>query len=145
MAYSTTADVQNELKGVTFSDTTTPSVTQVDQFCIETDQYIDSRIGTRYVTPVTGAMSATMLKTISIWITVARIKPIMHVKSGDPKADQGTPGSDYRKNAETMIEKICNGTLLLPDATGKSHGQGVRDFNSANSETATFQKDVEQW
>lgn len=147
MAYSTTADVQAEFKSVTFGAGTTPTSTQVDGFISEADAEINARVGLKYTTPVTGAESLKILKTISVGLVAGRIQRILETKQATPElANQDTQVKDLAKEARSKLKEIVAGTLPLPDATLVStDGDGVKSSNYSAGVEHKFERDTDQW
>lgn len=145
MAYCTNAHVSAEFKGVTFGASTSPTSTTVDRFIEEADAEIDSKVGLKYETPVTGSTSLIIVRQISIWLVAARIKEISRVKTGATTAEQEAREGDLRKMALERLDKIASGEILLPDATLVSSADGVRSYVVDNGVEAAVDVESEQW
>jgi hypothetical protein len=149
MAYSTKEHVAAEFKGMVasggFSASSTPTGSDVERFIEEADAEIDGRVGTRYVTPITGEKSLVIIRSISIGLVAGRVKEILRVKSGDAKVDQETRAGDMISHARSKLKWIAEGTLLLSDATLKKAGDGVSPTKTACDTKPIFDKDKEQW
>lgn len=144
MAYSTTAQVASEFKNITFDANSAVTDTEVSAIIDQTDAEIDARIGVKYVVPVTGASSLLLLRTISIYITAARVSKIIEVKTGE--ADKEQPRRIEERNAALkMIKDIIDGNILLSDATEKTTHGGVRLYTYENDIEATFDVTKDQW
>lgn len=139
MAYSVAADIESEFKKLSF--TTGPvSTAEVTEFIVQADAIIDSKIGRRYVTPVTADASAlSILKFISIGCVVQRVRDILEVKNISRQVDQEVKREDIGARAKKLLDQIANKLLDLPGATLVSTGDGVNSFNADNG-TEYFHK-----
>ncbi len=145
MAYCTTTHVSGEFKGVTLSSSTTPTDTTVERFIAEADAEIDSKVGLKYETPVTGTTALIVVRQISIWLVAARVKEIFKVKTGASSAEQEAREGDLRKMAMDRLDRIAKGEELLPDATLRSSYDGVRSYVVDNGVEAQIDVESEQW
>lgn len=132
MAYCTYANVASEFKNTTFSATSPVTDTEVTDIITQTDAEIDARLSTVYQTPITGASSIILLKTISIYISAARVSKIIEIKTGESDKDQPRRVEE-RLAAEKMLQDIIKGVLPLVDATKKVSTGGVRSYTSDNT------------
>jgi len=144
MAYSTQPQVEGEFKDVTFTASTPVTDSDVARFIAEADAEIDSKIGRKYVVPVTGATSIILLRMISVILVSERIKKILAVKTGDSKIDQDAETSK-EKTARKMLDQIVKGEMLLSDATAVSSGGGVRSYTYENDIEPEFDVTQDQW
>lgn len=143
-AYCTYADVSGEFKSLSFSLTSLVTSSQVTQFITEASAYMDSKIGQKYVVPITGTTSLIIMKTISIYIVCDRVRKILEVKTGDAGKDQaGDKGETEMANA--MINDIVKGDLNLIDSTLASSVDGVESYTYDNSTSTTFDVGTASW
>lgn len=148
MSYSQLSDIQNEFKSVTFSATSTPTDAVVTSFIAQADAEIDARIGLRYAVPVntvSSPIAAVTLKRLSAWLTAARVREIIKVKTGDTQTAQGARDGDIGKMARDQLDQISKGLYLLSDAPLVNSTQAVQSFAYSNGEAFTFDKDSDQW
>lgn len=146
MAYCTYTDVQNECKGLDLNASSAVTSSKITTFITQADAYINSKIGLKYVTPVTGTEALLVLQMISSWLVVDRVKDILTTRTGNAQRDQTsepvvTPGM----KAERMLKDIVAGNLLLSDATLNSSSDGVQSHTYTEGEEHTFQKGEDQW
>lgn len=144
MSYSTNALVASEFKSITFSATTAVTDSEVDQWIIEADAYINGRIGLLYTTPITGSISLEVLKSISIGLVAQRVAYAMEIKSTTAKGDQYIP-KNLIEQAEKRLEMIVNRQLLLSDANEISTNAGVKSYTSENTVNRKFDQTKDQW
>lgn len=144
MAYSTTTQIQSEFKDITFSSTSAVTDTEVADIISMTDAEIDGRLGVRYTVPITGTSSLLICRTISTFITAARVSKIIEVKTGE--SDRDMPRRiEERNNALKMIEDIVSGKMLLSDAVAKGSKRGVRSYTYENDIQPAIDVTQEQW
>jgi hypothetical protein len=133
MAYSTITQIQMEFKSITISATSPITINMVNEFIKQTDQFIESRIGLRYIVPITGSSSLTLIGMISLTLVAERIKRIIEVKGEDPSKNQ-TPGRTKREQwALDLLEKIAKNEFILPDAPLLKQSDGVQSYTSSTS------------
>ena len=144
MAYSTVALVISEFKSITIDSTTQVTDTEVTQWIVEADAYIDGRIGLLYTTPVTASISLEILKSISIGLVAQRVAYAMEIKSITAKGDQYVP-KNLIEQAEKRLEMIVNRQLLLSDADERSTQSGVKSYTSENTVNRKFDQTKDQW
>lgn len=151
MAYCTVADVQAEFKSITFSASTSVTDTAVGSYIAMADEEINSRAGLKYTVPIDTTASpkaALILKRISLDLVVGRIKNILSVKTGDPKADQGGPGDSIIKGARAMLDMLVDESLVLRDAARAVVASSVASYTSnggGSDYERSFKSDAEQW
>lgn len=144
MAYSLEADIQSEFKDIDFADADSKVTSaEVTAFITQADAFIDSKVGLRYDTPVTGVESLKILKTISIWLVADRVSKVLRIKSNVPETE--TAEKSLRDMALEMLEDISKGLLLLSDATLKSSGSGFSSYANTEDLSYTFKKGESQW
>lgn len=144
MAYSTQAQIQGEFKDVTFTASTAVTDTEVAELISQTDAEIDARLSVRYVVPVTGPTSLLLLRTISIYITAARVSKIIEVKTGESDRDQPRRVEE-RNTALRMLQEIIDGKIILTDAEEADPHRGVRSYTYENNITPCIQTTRDQW
>jgi hypothetical protein len=144
MSYASVGDIQYEFKNITFSSSTTPTSTAVSEFITQTEALVNSKLSTRYTTPITGTESLSLVKMIVVTIVSRRIKEIIAVKTGKPEVDTETKGA-MAFDPMKMLLDISMNRAQLNDAQLASSGDGVSSFASSNDIPATFLKDTKQW
>ena len=146
MAYCVNLEVQSEFKSLDFTASTTAvTTTEIDRFIGEADAEINTYVGTRYTTPITGTEALKVMKMCSVWLVKSRVVNILKQKSVDPKADQDVGPSD-RSRALDLLKKIAAGTVVLSDASPISSNNGGMDSYLAGREFKhDFCRDTKQW
>lgn len=146
MAYAVVADVEREYKTIDFAAAGSQvSTADVTTFITEADAEIDSKIGLKYVTPVASGGGLVTLRQISVWLVKDRLEPILNVKTGIAKTEQGSEEETLREKAIKMLDEIAAGTRLLAGATLKSSHDGVKSFAVDEGLDFTFKKGTAQW
>lgn len=148
MAYSVLADIQNEFKNTTFTTTSAPTSTVITStFIPQADAEIDSIVGLRYSTPITGTNALLRMKQLSTWLVTARVRETLRVKTGDSIPQQGARDGDLRKMALDALDKISKGTSLLSDATLANAVEGLASYATKidTSEALFFNKNSDQY
>lgn len=144
MAYATVANVTSEFKNITFSVSSPVTTAEVERFIEEADAHIEGVLSQKYVTPITGTTSLIIVRQISIWLVVQRVKDILAVKSGNQSANQ-EQGERLDNLAKDMLKDIIDENILLSDATLLDNSDGAFDYNSNNNITQTFKAGEDQW
>ncbi len=153
MSYSTTADIQKELKQIPLDDTSQVTESAVEGFITQADAIIDMYLGGRYTTPVTGGVkSLSVLQKISIDFVTYRVAKILDLSQSNPIPDGDiiqtiNEGSAYRESMKMLIA-IRDNIMSLPDATLLDTAGGLASFHteSGNSEIVPyFDKESQQW
>lgn len=145
MAYCTSADVAAEFKFLTISSSSAVTTTVVTEFISQADAYLNSRVGLKYIVPITGTESLKIMKRLSIWFTAARIKDLITVKLGQPIGEQQTREGDLYKMVNDELDLIVKGLLLLSDSTSATTADGVRSFDVDDSQEFEFDRNSDQW
>lgn len=146
MGYCALADVQAEFKSITFSSTTAVTDTEVNGFIDDSSAVMDSRLALRYQTPVTGAVSLSVLKVICSQMVAERIRKIIAVKTGNKDTDQAAGSAPKPKNTpEDMLQMIVDGTMMLVDANLIQASNGIKSYTYTNNVTPKFQRGTKQW
>jgi len=131
MAYASLAEVKAEISGATIP--ATPANGQVGEsditrFIDEADAEINSKIGHRYTTPITGVESLKVVKQISISFVLFRYHQITEITEDLPDASEGrfpfrqsNIGQRYG-HALKQLTAIAKWTESLVDAVEVSGG-----------------------
>jgi hypothetical protein len=136
MAYSTVADIISEFKNQTFDLTSQVTSTEVTEYIVQTDAWINAELGQIYVTPITDSTDLSIVKRISIWMTKHRVQEILALRSGE--ALDSEDQSNLEKKANDMLMRIVDKKLLHNSTRLSSNNSGIEDFNSANNINAEF-------
>lgn len=147
MAYCTVTEVASEFKGMTFTAATPVTDAEVTAFIAREDAMIDARAGLKYATPITGTSALLVVKKISLNLVVGKIKNMMAVKTGDPKADQGGPGDGLIVAAMGLLKMIVDEDIILKDAPAAAVVSPVKSYlsNGGGSYTPKFDVESTQW
>lgn len=148
MGYCVLADVQAEFKNITFNSGSNVTDTAVNGFIAQASALIDSYIGQRWVTPLTGDTSTLALMTLYCSTLVAeRVRGIM--------ANKQTTNTDANQNVKMMglstsdvmkaLQNIALGNQTLSGASLLLAGAGFVSNNFNNSAQARFKKNRKQW
>jgi len=146
MAYCTTTQVAATFRKLTIGASTNVTTTEVTEWIEEADAEIDGRIGVKYDTPVTGAESLKILRPISIALVVPRVRAALanHEAPATAKDQKAfTPAVLTVSEANKKLDMICEGRLLLSDATLRSTRDGVADFATDNNFENYFKRNSE--
>ena len=142
MAYCTEAQIEGEFKDIDFDSTSKVSSDDITRFIAETDALIDSKVGLRYVVPITGATSLLLMRMICIFIIKERVNSIIEVKASEPGKNQETE----KVNAGMkMLEDIVEGKMLLSDSTLIASHDGVKGYTYSNDVETVFDVETEMW
>lgn len=144
MSYTSPTLVLGEFKDLTVSATTAVTTTKLAQFIVDADAEINSRLGVKYSTPISGTESLVMVAMIATFLVKDRVLEITKVKTGDDKTSQ-TGSKSYRDKALDLINDIASGKILLTDATLKTSADGVRSYSNDNSTANIFDRSIDQW
>ena len=128
MGYSTQTQIQAEFKSITFSTTSAITASTVASFILQIDAIIDTKLALKYVVPVTGTTSLTLISMISATLVSEKIKKILEVKTENASKVQSSMNISKEKMMMQMLEDIVAGKILLTDAILKSASDGVRNY-----------------
>jgi phage gp36-like protein len=145
MAYATEAEIESEFKNLTIDTGTAITTATVATYLAQADAEINSRLGVKYETPITGTESLVLIKMIEIWLVKDRVQKAMKVKTGIEKSSQDLGDADYRKQALDLLADLASGKVALSDATLKDSSGGVKSYASSNSVENIFKVGVTQW
>jgi hypothetical protein len=115
--YAAQADIEVMLKNVNFVEGTNKiTPTDVTTLCTEKTAYINSRISSKYATPITDTQMLLVLKIIcKLFVSAEIIRTIKEAVGMD--SEEKSMVSSWEKRAEDMIEKIRNGETVFEDVT----------------------------
>lgn len=146
MGYCTETQVQEEFKGLDLTASGQAVTTaKVTRFIAEADAEIDSKVGMVYTTPITGANSLIVMRSISIALVADRIRAIMEVKTAPQSTSQGGRRDGNAAWARDLLDKIVSGRAILSDATKISSGDGVSAYAVNAGLEHTLEKGTDQW
>lgn len=145
MSYCTAAQVADEFNGtITFSASTSPTATTVQNWIDEANQLIDAKVGLRYVVPITASNDLITLRTIALYLVSARVRRRLN-RIGPEKETSKVKSADTDTIAMKMLNDIVAGLTLLPGSTLASSKVGVSSFNVDNGVPHRFKRGVDQW
>lgn len=152
MTYATSSDIENELKGISFTATSSVTTGAVSDFLDQADAVIDMHIAKRYATPVTASESLLVLKKIAIDLVVYRVAKILDLKKSvpipDSKVIQDITNGDAYKESMKLLAAIRDNKMDLPGQDELNSNVGLRSLHTeaGNSDIVPFfEKGVEQW
>jgi hypothetical protein len=154
MPYTSLSLIKNEFRQLDVraaADSNPTAVTEEDvaEFIAQAESYINAKIAKKYTLPIVSASSPNgfnILKTISTYMVVCRIRGVLEIKNVIKEADQIVKTKDYCKEAQQLLDEVVDGSLLLPDAPQLTGGDGrVDSFNIQNCTPYVFKTDEEQW
>lgn len=149
MPYSSVAQIQGEFRSLSIGSSTAITTAETEEFIAEADALIDSKVGLRYLVPISSVNSPKsflIMRMISRKLVSYRIKDILEVKgSAEPQTNQVVRGDLSRKDLLQMLEDIAKGKMILEDATVASTSQGLSSFAVENCEEQFFKKNTDQW
>jgi len=105
MAYCTEADIERELQ-MKITTTTELTTAEVADIIADTDAEIDSKLGDKYVVPITGSKALLVVKQISYLLCTGKIQDLYGFR-GRKQADAET--------RETVPAKLMQGRRMLND------------------------------
>lgn len=150
MAYSTKELIQAEIRGFAVNATgTVVTDDSLTEFIEQVDTYIDLKLKKKYQVPISEVDSPrafSILKTISTYLVVCRVKRILETKVVDTKAtaqDVKTP--NYCAEGQAMLKEIVDGDLPLDDVPTTDAGGGVASYASSHCVKNKFKVDKDQW
>lgn len=142
MAYCLLADIEKHYMGTTFTASTVPTSTNINDMISVNSARIDGRLGKKYTTPITGTESLKIVKRICEILTASQVDDILQQLI--PAKEKTDRPIEYRKEAEELLKGIEEGTLILSDAADIT-GDMFYNYNVENSITAVMKKDTRQW
>lgn len=148
MGYCTQADIEMDFKGLVISNTAVITPALITEWIEQESNYIDARIGLRYIVPVTaGAAALSILKRIAIFRVGERVKNKLEVKSNvSQKESEEKYIENYVRTPNDDLTAIAKGTLLLSGATLiNTQGAGVSSFTSDLCNPHLFDVRKQQW
>ena len=156
MPYAAKEDIANELRSIDVFTASGKEITiaKVDQFLIESDAEINSKLQNRYVMPLVDATTEALelLKKIEIDLVAYRIAKILNLKKDMPIGGDGTrtivqtlnEGAAF-KLSQKLLNDLNSGVIILDGATQLSTAQGNRSVVVDCDVTSVIEKDTTQW
>lgn len=145
MPYCTKEQVSDEFNGsITFGTSTNPTDTTVDRWIAEADALIDSKVGLRYLVPVTNATDLLIIRSIAVMLVAARVRKRLNRASSDGETAKKVV-SDGWNEAQKMLDQIAKGTMELANTDLRSTTVGTKSFTSSCADPHTFKKNCDQW
>jgi len=141
MAYCLIADVQAYFKNTTFTSGSSVTDTEINTWIDQYSEYIDSRIGDVYVTPITGTKALKIVKIICAKFVAGEADEVLREGKAiiDPKAKESR---DLKKEAEDMLNMIRDEDIVLSDAVVQS-SSNLTSYNKKNNIEPVFEKEME--
>lgn len=154
MAYTTQEDIIAEVRGLEIGTDTVVTEDDIASWIKQADAYINGRLAAYYVTPVTGALSLSILKTIATYKVAHRVKNKLELNSENSDKKMDVQGN-LDKQAEVMLSQILpkfeggalrDPLLKLPDASPVNRSPESTAVSSYQSSNApVFTKGGDNW
>ena len=142
MAYIDHSNVEGEMK-VTFSDSTTPTATRVDEICEEEQSIVDSKLKPFVTVPVTETAFLKVVKKITMLFVKFRIYEIMGIKSGSEQ-DQETP-QNLKTEANDILNSLIENRDFYDATRNTANEYGLSDYNYTNSVEPEIDVTSDMW
>lgn len=149
MAYCEQADIEADFKAITFNADTAITPAKLNAIIEEESNYIDARVGLRYVVPVVKAdypEAFSILKRICVFRVSDRVRSVIEVKDGITQKESNEKEKDNRsRTPNDDLDLIIKGLLLLKNVPLISKGSGVNSFNVDACVEHVFDVRKQQW
>lgn len=147
MSYCAYTDVQSDFKNIQFTDTSLVTSSAVTQFIVEASALIDSYVGSRYVTPITGAMSLSLMSLFCRTLVSDRVRGIMANKQQvATDANQQVKSDGFAtKDVMKALNDLKDGVSTLSDGVLLNQNASFYSNNNQNGVNARFNKNRKQW
>jgi hypothetical protein len=148
MGYCADSDVIGEFKSLTVTATSVVTTAKLAEWIAQASAEIDGRLSTKYVVPITGTNSLSIMKNICTWLVADRASKVMELQATAPiQSDVKVikVGTGTAKDARCMLEDIMENRLVLVDATLKSTSGGIQSRNVSCNQRHQFKRNRDQW
>lgn len=147
-AYCQVSDVQSDFKSISFTSGSNVTDAAVTGFITEASALIDSYVGQRWVTPISGDAGSLALMSLYCRTLVSeRIRGIMANKqTTNADANQEVRGVGY-KTSDVMqaLKDISTGLIQLSGASLVNANASFKSNNFDRGIQARFHKNRRQW
>jgi len=146
--YCTSADIVENMKGVSFSANSAVTSTALTNMIDQESATIEAHIQAKYALPITDATALLFLKKICIDLVVYRVTKVLQPKevisAPDGKVEQEISAPSAYRNALGMLRALMNGKAQLPLESKKSIN--FISSTAVDNDTSTvFKHDEQQW
>ena len=148
MGYCAVSDIQADFKALVFTTTSIVTSTAVTGFINEASALIDSFVGGRYQTPITGTSALLLMSLYCRTLVADRIRSIIEVKQQtNTDANQNTRQAGGLSTSQVLkaLQDIRDNNTILNDAPLKLAGAGFYSNNYNNGVNPVFRKNRKQW
>jgi len=149
MGYCAKKDIEADFKGIEFTDSTAVKPSELNEWITQESNYIDARVGLRYVVPIdkeTYPEAFSILKRIATFRVSERVRNVIEVKGN---VTQKESEEKYKKNEvrapNDELDMIAKGLLLLKGVPLLSKDSGVSSFNVDTCQENVFDVSKQQW
>jgi hypothetical protein len=147
--YCTKTDILADFKNIKIDSTTSVTPSSLNEIIEQESNYIDARIGVRYVVPIVEAtypVAFSLLKRICIFRVSDRVRNILEIKTGVTQKDSDEKYKDNNvRTPSDDLEMIAKGDLLLPGVPLVTANAGVNSFNVDTCVQHVFDTSKQQW
>lgn len=126
---------------VTFTETSPVTQADLADHIEKTEEYVESRIRSKYQVPVTDSEAVKILGEICAMLTAAKVWRILNQLS---QAGGANLGKDWETSAERKLDLIVAGKMTLGGLTVEGAGSGPRT-GIDTSEDPTWKLGTDQW
>lgn len=149
MAYSTIADIESLIKWTTFSTTSKVTTSEVTEYIVEADTYINSKLERIYNVPITDSDDIEILKYISSRFAAVEVAQVLILQAG---GEVPTIVKEWLARAKERLEKILNLEIDLPNSTkidlsthGKLYSFTAYGDDENDAPTPQWNTGVDEW
>lgn len=148
MAYADQEDIENEIKGIEFSSTSSLTASALSEILEQESAVIDQYLLTQYQLPIINTGALNVLKKICIDFVVFRVEKILKKSndSNDTNMPQKNASYSAYKNSMKLLKMFANSELSLNGASrlaAKTKIMGITP--DKNLTERVFKKDEVQW
>ena len=153
MAYTNVDNIKALVRGLEIGTGTVITEDKLDLWIAQVGAYIDGRLASYYITPITGAKSLKIVSMIADYKVTHIVKTVLELTSenSDKRQDVQT-NLDFK--AEKMLKDllptysgniIMEPVLKLPDADFVSRSPEKAALTSMSQQGGTFKKGGDNW
>lgn len=150
MAYCTVQDIRDDFKDIKIDSTSACTDAWVSDVITQESDYIDAKIGLRYVTPIVQAtypQAFNLLRRICIFRVSERVRnkiEIKHNATQQRESDEKFKDNPVRTFNDDL-EDIVKSNLGLPGVPTLTQNGLVNSFAVDSGKEAFFKTDKQQW
>lgn len=140
MAYAVLADVTNLLKGITITNSTKVTSTNVTDWIDDYSKYLDSKLVKKYSVPITDTEGTEIMRIVCSKMVAAHVLEVIYGGAGKNVPDTA---KNWKEDAKEMLNEILDEKIEVEVSSSSDITMTGRYDDNGDEREPAFEKEQE--